>query len=163
MRARTPGRARVKNPGPGVDIHRQSMAVSIDDRPGRRKTSAQQAVTIARIGLMTVDHDQMSAGQRLIQPFRQMHEQLAIFLRPFARDIVIAEHRQHPPQPGLKLGEDGGMSDVAAMHGQVALAHQLLDARIERAVRIGQDGDTQPIYARKIFRMRRTWFHRLRP
>ena len=139
------------------------MAVSIDDRPGLRKTSAQQAVTIARIGLMTVDHDQMSAGQRLIQPFRQMDEQLPIFLRPFARDIVIAEHRQHPPQAGLKQGEGGGMSDVAAMHGQIALTHKLLNARIERAVSIGQDGDAHALHAGKTFWKRRTWFHRLRP
>lgn len=163
MRARTPGRARVEDPGPSVDLQQQPMTVSIDDCPGMRETSAQQSVTIARIGLMTVDHHQMPARQRLIKPFRQMHEKLPIFLRPFARDIVIAEHRQHSPQPGLKLGEDGGMSDVAAMHGQIALTHEFLDARIKRAVSIGQDGDTQSIHAGKTFWKRRTWFHRLRP
>ena len=141
MSARASGRAGVDDPGNGVNIQRQQMTVAVDNGAGARKASAQQVMAMARRGLMAVDHDQMSARQWLIQPLGQMNEQRAIFRRPFARDIVVTEHRQHPTQPGLDLGQDGGVTDVPAMYGQITALDDFADARIERTVGVGQDGD----------------------
>lgn len=135
------------------------MTMAIDDGAGLRKASAQQPMTIARHGLMAVDHDQMAARQWLIQPLGQMNEQRAILRRPFARDIVIAEHRQHPTQPGLDLGQDGGMTDVPAMHGQIAGGDDVLDARIERTVGVGQNGDPHQRHGRDSIQYGRVMSH----
>lgn len=81
-----------------------------------------------------------------------MHEQLPIFLRPFTRDIIVAKHGQYPPEAGLELGQDGGVTDVTAMDGQITLTHDILNARIECAMSIGEDGDTHPIHARNLIR-----------
>lgn len=148
MCARAPGGSRVDDPRRGVDIQGQQMTMTVNDGARARKASAQQPMTITRRSLVAVDDDQMSAGQRLVQPLGQMDEQRAIFRRPFARDIVIAGHCQHATQPGLDLGKDGGVTDVAAMHSQIAALDDVADARIQCAMGVGQNGDPHQRHGR---------------
>lgn len=149
MGARTAGRARVDDPGQGIQVQRQAVAVSVDDGAGLRETPAQQSVAVAGGDLMAVDHGQTAAGQGLIQPLREMDQQTPVFFRPFAGDVVVAEDRHDPAEPRLELGQDGGAADVPAVDRQIAAGDDLLDAGIERAVGVGQDGDTHLIQGRE--------------
>lgn len=148
MGARAARRAGIEDPGDGPEVFRQLVAVPVDDDARERKAQAQQAVTIARRHLMSMDQHQGTARQWLLQPLGQVDEQTPILLRPFAGDVVVAEHRQHPSQPGLELGQDGGVTDIAAMHRDVAAGHDLLDARIKRAMGVGQQGDPHLCHGR---------------
>ena len=141
MGTRAACRAGIQHPGRGGEVFHQPVAVAVDDDPRLGKACAQQSVTIACRHLMAMDQHQEATRQWLLQPFRQMDQQAPVLLRPFSGNVVVSEHRQHTAQAGLELGENGGVTDVSAVHGEIAAVHNLLDARIERAVGIGQKRD----------------------
>ncbi len=147
MRASAPGGARIEDPGSGIEIQCETVAMAVDNRPGLGETSAQQVMAVARRRLMTVNDDQRTARQPLLQPFGQMNQKASILFRPLACDIIVAEHCQDPPQARLELGQDGGTADVATVNGQVAAADHLLDTRIQGAMGVGQDRDTNQVHA----------------
>ncbi len=159
MGARASGSAGIDDPGRGVEIHGQQMTVTINDGAGARKTSPQQTMTMTCRDLMAVNHDQAPAGQWLFQAFGEMNEQRAILCRPFARHIVVAEDSQHPAESRLDLGEDGGVTDVPAMHGQIAALDDFPDARIECTVGVGQNGDTHQRHGRNSIQNGRVMSH----
>lgn len=139
MRTRTPGGTRVQHPRRRLKVFDEPMAMAVDDRTDFGEAGAQQPMPIPRRHLMTVNHRELAAGQRLLDPFRQVDQQLAVLLRPLAGDIIVAKDGEHAPKPGLQLREDGRATDVATVHGQIAPGNDLLDTRVDRPVSIRKE------------------------
>lgn len=115
--------------------------MSVDDRARRAEARPQPRMANARRALMTMNHHEGTARQVDRDPFGELAQQPMIMLGPLTGAVVVAEHGEDPAKPGLQLRQDRGIADIAAVDGQIAGCHQFLDALVQTAVGIGEEGD----------------------
>jgi hypothetical protein len=117
------------------------MAVTIDDRPCCWKPAAQALVPVVRGALVAVDQDQAPSGQVELHRLRKLTQQVMISLGPLPRDVVVSEYGDDAAKSGLQPGEDIGTPDITSVDRQITGCHQVFNARIQVAMRVGQDAN----------------------
>ncbi len=110
MGAGPAGGTGVEDPGQGLLIQQQPVAVTVDQGTGAWKTVAQPFVALPRRGLVAVDHDQITARQGHLDPTRELAQGRPVRGGSLGRAIVVATRRPHGAAPRLQSGDDRGCS-----------------------------------------------------
>ena len=131
----------VDDPGLTVIVDQLAMGMAIDHNPRLRMSGAQIVVggglPVMLVAMLDLDD---AAGQLETRNPGQGANALALLGRPDAFMIVVSGDRDDPARARLQAIEDAAVEDITGMNGDIAIAHQLLDFRMQCAMSVGNQG-----------------------
>lgn len=115
------------------------MTVTIEDRARVRMTFSELGVA-GRHGIdpMAVFDVKDAAGKTEFRLARQVLQEFSIGGRPFARYVIIAQYGDDLAAARFEGLQHRGVTDVAGMHRDIAVADQLGDRFSQYAVGVGE-------------------------